>query len=793
MKRLLPAIAGLVGVFAVWYGVRALVWRIPGAPGFEVAVTDARAVEVAHARVPVLMTPEVPPTPPPGASLVARATFFARVDGTYTWNLGATSGSSLAVDGKLVYSPRPGRVAAHEQALAAGLHALEITVPKTDAAGGVAFGVRPPWQPWRGPLAGAGDVVAAPVADVSARLGTHAIALVRIFDWAPTLAVLLVACLAALAAGRERRRRALAHVRALLDDPLAQRVGTTLLLAAIVWPLVAPFAEPGFFACQEEESYIVRLQQYEAAIRFGVPMGRWWPDPIFGRGYPFLCLYAPLLYILATPFLLLGFHAITTIKIISVGIVAAGTAGTYHLVRRRASRPAALLAAALFTYAPYLQTDLWIRQDLAESLGFGCLPLALLTIDRALDAESPRPWRDIAFVALSVGALGCCHNITAYFSLYFLALWFGLRVALRTTSPEGLRRTVAGAVLAILLASFYALPAMGDRQLVFVERIITGYYNALVNFSKPGEVLWARPRWGMRLYVGVAGTIAVVAGLAAVLVQRRRGAPPIRGRRPDARLLAILGAAGVVLTIIFTTRPLGRPIVKYVPLAKFVAFPWRLYLFAACFAPLCAPVAVDTFWRTARERWLASLGAIVALMVVFVPWYGPPAPLVRSHLDVAPFLRSLETDYVTSMNEYLPRTVTRTVPRFGDVAHVVSGKAAMKSLARAPGRYEALVEVVEPAVLEFNAHWFPGWRARIDGKLVPIGPGEAGFDGGGLIRVRVPIGRHDVTLGFGRTPLRLACDILSLTALFSVLVLLGLAARDMLRSRRAAQVQDARD
>src|SRR5207253_5063540 len=139
------------------------------------------------------------------------------------------------------------------------------------------------------------------------------------------------------------------------------------------------------------------------------------------------------------------------------------------------------------------------------------------------------PWRDIALVALAVGALGACHNIIAYFSMYFLGLWFGLRVYLRTTAKEGLRRVVAGAVLAILLATFYAIPAMGDRELVAVERIITGYYNALANFTKLDEFVWARPRWGMRLYVGIPGTLAIVAGLAAIVRLRRRGAEPLRG------------------------------------------------------------------------------------------------------------------------------------------------------------------------------------------------------------------------------------------------------------------------
>src|SRR5205823_314473 len=160
--------------------------------------------------------------------------------------------------------------------------------------------------------------------------------------------------------------------------------------------------------------------EYERAIRGGVPLGRWWPDPVFGRGYPFLCLYAPLLYLLATPLLLVGVSCVAAVKILSGAAVVVGGVAIYWLVRRRGSASSALLAATLYLYAPYLHTDVYIREDLAESLGFACFPLALLALERALDAAREHAAAsDIAFVALAVGALGCSHNITAYFAVYF--------------------------------------------------------------------------------------------------------------------------------------------------------------------------------------------------------------------------------------------------------------------------------------------------------------------------------------------------------------------------------------
>jgi hypothetical protein len=302
------------------------------------------------------------------------------------------------------------------------------------------------------------------------------------------------------------------------------------------------------------------------------------------------------------------------------------------------------------------------------------------------------------------------------------------------------------------------------------------------------KVLIAEPKWGvMPLYVGTFGTLAVIAGVAAIIAARRRREPPLRGSPPSARLLALLAASGVLLALLLATKPIGPFVVRHVPLAEYVQFPWRMFLFAASLAPLCAPAALDGFVRTPRRRWLVSAALTLLVMAVMTPRIGPPAPLVRDRLDVQRFLRSLDIDYVTSMNEYLPKTVRRTVPRFGEVVHVLDGGARVLKEERTPGRYDVTVEAPAPSLLELNAHWFPGWRAYLDGAPHAIGPGIDQFDDGGLIRVRVPAGRHQVQLVYGRTPLRLASDLVSLVALAALLALFGLAARAVLRSRRAAQ------
>src|SRR5260370_22788215 len=109
--------------------------------------------------------------------------------------------------------------------------------------------------------------------------------------------------------------------------------------------------------------------------------------------------------------LALGVAPLVFLKVLSAAAVTAGAWAIYRLIRRRASSAAALLGTAVYVYAPYLHTDLFVRADIAETLGFAAFPLALLALDRVLDPRPPGPGRfapetlrDVALLGLALAA-----------------------------------------------------------------------------------------------------------------------------------------------------------------------------------------------------------------------------------------------------------------------------------------------------------------------------------------------------------------------------------------------------
>jgi uncharacterized membrane protein YfhO len=81
-------------------------------------------------------------------------------------------------------------------------------------------------------------------------------------------------------------------------------------------------------------------------------------------------------------------------------------------------------------------------------------------------------------------------------------------------------------------------------------------------------------------------------------------------------------------------------------------------------------------------------------------------------------------------------------------------------------RQDVTVNMPQAGMLAFYTAYYPGWRATVDGKAVPITTtGDLG-----AMTIAVPTGEHSVVLQFGDTPPRLVGQWLTLAA-----AVLGLA------------------
>lgn len=509
--------------------------------------------------------------------------------------------------------------------------------------------------------------------------------------------------------------------------------------------------------CTDDYAFhLLRLTQLLHLWRQGVFFSRWAPDMAWGYGLPFFNFYAPLAYYLAAPLAWLTDLNSGLKLALALSVVGAGLA-LYRLARDYVSRPAALTAAVAYLYAPYLGYDIYFRGNLAESMAWVFLPLALWSM-RRLAHTGARRWLGLA--ALSYAAVLLTHNV---FALIFSPLLAALGVwetwSARPPRPARRLALAGGALgLGLALAAFFWLPALLERAQVYSDRLLVPpvfvYWN---NFISPAELLAvAAPRPDL-INPSPAHSLGLPAVLGAALIIPAW--PRLAPRRRRAALF--FGLATLVYSLFML--PMSEPLWARLPLVEFIQFPWRLLGPAALCLALGVGLAADAWRPRLSPLWWAVPLAAGALF-----WFSPrycPGLAQPTAATLVEFERATDTIGTTAKGEYVPRRVAQFPTEVA--AELASTTGEVRDMVRRGASADFSHFSPQPETVTLNQFAYPGWRVWVDGAPAALGVSAPH----GLLTLDLPTGAHSVRLRFGETPLRAAADGVSAAAL---LVCLGL-------------------
>ncbi len=568
--------------------------------------------------------------------------------------------------------------------------------------------------------------------------------------------------------------------RATLHRLAASPWATLLLLAIVGAPAAAPLMRGA--PCSDDFAFhLLRLIQLDALLGDGVWISRWAPNMAFGYGYPLFNFYAPLSYYIAALVGLMTPDLEVALRLtLALGIIGAG-ATTYLLARDYVARLPALAAATAVMYAPYLGYDVYFRGNVAESLAWAAMPLALWAAGRLGRRDGPG-W--LAAAGISYAAVLLTHNVFALIFSPLLAL-FALAGAWGGRTGRGwrIRRVVAGLALGLALAAFFWLPALLERDLVHSDRLLVPpdsvYWN---NFLGLGE-LFAPPQVSRPDLVNPSpprglGLLPALLALPALAALRRRGTV-------GWRLFVVAGAALFGYGLL-TLAP-STPIWDAVPLLEFVQFPWRMLGPAAICLALLVGLGVEELRAAGRRSAPMRVAAylpLIALPLSGLFWFTPrycPALSDTTAAAIVPFEQATATIGTTAGGEYVPRTVTRYPAEPATAPFLWPDGPVVSEQRRLPLGMMASVRASAPFTATAALFAYPGWQATVDGRLVPVAPTPET----GLVTFPVPAGEHVVKVRWRETPMRLAADAITAAAALMALAL-GVAGLRASRRHEAA-------
>lgn len=414
---------------------------------------------------------------------------------------------------------------------------------------------------------------------------------------------------------------------------------------------MAPFLLPGYFwGANDARHHVYFLFEYDRLVQDGVWWPRWSPDFAFGYGYPFFNIYGLLSHFLAE--LLVHFagfsytEAVEAIFMVSIGISAMAM---YAFVRSWQGRAAGLVAAVVYTYIPYHLLNLYVRANLAESMSFFWLPLALWSVRQAV--RQPR-LRWIIGLAISYAGLMLTSNLvvvlfTPLLGLYafILVMVYSRPTTVGISSATGSSRQLwqarltdrfwwrdrlggwwrtaispaIGLFAGVGLSAIFWLPMALERQYVRQDQWFDGRYafrSHFLYFYQLFSTHWgfgvseAGPDDAISFQLGMAALI--LTGLGILLLWG-----VVRRQRWEIATFAVTGMATTFFALRWGAFLWELPLVGNV--LQFAQFPWRWLSITALCLSILSGLPLHTRLVTARNH--VTLPLLSVLLAIILTSY----------------------------------------------------------------------------------------------------------------------------------------------------------------------------
>jgi hypothetical protein len=560
----------------------------------------------------------------------------------------------------------------------------------------------------------------------------------------------------------------------------------------------------------DAELHVYRAAELQYILRQGVLYPRWAPNLYLGYGYPIFNYYAPLTYYLSNLFALApGVNIVGGVKAVFVLGLMLASLGSYLLSRDLFGPASGVIAAASFTFAPYVVfIDPHARGDLAEHFAICLLPFVFFYFHRLMRSPSTGRWPFLGSV-LALAAVVFSHNLLGLVTGGLLAGYWLWQIIV---GPGDLRLSrVRWGALAFLLSAaliaFFWLPFLLERSAIKLDVIGPGHFDFRRHFLSLREILapsqlvdWGATGPRFRHNLGMAQWLLALPGLGVLLgLGTSHGTlDNDQSASKDSRWACVYFAlAG--LGLIFLMLPLSTVVWEHVPAMPYMQFPWRLLgpanlMLAVCSAGSVALLPSDHRWRGP----ILAAGLAVILMLALPMLYPPPWETEfggTAPVDIIRWEWESSSFGTTSTGDFLPEEAAQTSMRPVESlvrSHETPGPVDKVNRATLPDG--ATVEVVEHGplhdrltvatpeafLLRLYTFYFPGWRAYVDGEEVKIELGRPE----GFITLWVPEGEHEVLVRFEDTPARIAGWVISgvgLMGLIGVLMLMRSGPQDAVR------------
>ena len=492
-----------------------------------------------------------------------------------------------------------------------------------------------------------------------------------------------------------------------------------------------PFFKKGYFETHDGEWMVIRFSAFHQTLKDGQIPVRFVERLNHGFGYPIMNFLYPLPFYMAEfpQFLQLGYTA--SIKSIFVFSTIVSAIGMFWALSQLFPKFSSFVGAIVYLYSPYRFLDLYVRGSLGESVAFAVVPLIFGAIFKVIKGEL------IFLPALSIlsFSLITAHNIMAAIFLPIIIIY------VLAYTKKFKFKILTALIVGVFLASFFWIPAIYDLQYVRLSVIkVSNPLEHLVSFKD-----LIIPRWGFGVNPHGQDSFSPQIGLVNIFVLITTLFVMIRLRLKNnfVNLMAV-----VTMAAIFIMSEYSKILWETFSILAIIQYPWRLLSIIVFSSAVFSCFILNSFKKP------ILVGLFIVLFSIGTTFaYTKPKNFVNRGDD---FYGS-NGDSTAVKDEYMPLWVFEKPPRPPQKIEIPA-TVSINKLNLKNTSYKATFDVKETSKIQVNTVYFPGWKVVSGDKKLPIDYSNHS----GIITFTLPAGLHEVIIKYGKTPVHLISEIISL-------------------------------
>lgn len=490
----------------------------------------------------------------------------------------------------------------------------------------------------------------------------------------------------------------------------------------VVLPSVWPYFQNNFFVTHDY-THVARLAEMIRTLDDGQVPPRWSRNLGFGFGMPLFSFYAPLPYYFGYLLHLCGLSNIIIVKWLFILTSYLALVSMFYLASWFWGNWGGWLAAIAFAYIPYRAVNLYVRGALGELVGMLTLTWGMLTLFKLLSLRTLNQW---LVMVLAIGGLMLSHNILALIGLPILSLvgvWDIMRE--KQNRLKKLWLMLSSFSLGLGLAAFFIIPAYLEKGFTSVDKITQGSGDYQQHFVFIRQ-LWSSPfgyggsiagiEDGMSFEVGKIhlGLFALVF-ILWIFQKYKRSCP-----NHQVLILTMLFSVGSFYLTTFHSLMIW----KYVPILKYVQFPWRWISIGAVFLSLSLGYLGRLVGKV-RSKQVTLFGLMALMMLASITKFRPQNYLTDDHLfyaDTIPFIQTYISraipDYINPLMSNLVMSPDNFLLPPSSRFEVESAQPISMTIVDDKTQYfKILVTAKEQFTFIANIFDFPGWKFWVNEEV----------------------------------------------------------------------------